>query len=87
MGAVRRESFNSGDVLVRGLADGDAAGAHRTPADQHRAGATLLDAAAVFCPGQANRVPDRPEQRGLRLKVQGVGCSVDLQCGHGELLG
>jgi hypothetical protein len=77
MAAVRRQPFNGGNVLARDFTHGDAAGTHRALADQHRAGTALLNAAAVLGSGQADRVSQRPEQRCLRLQVQGVLLSID----------
>ena len=67
MAAVPEKTFDGGDVLTSDLAHGDAAEAYWTLAHQHRAGAALLDAATELGPGQADRVPDRPEQRRFRF--------------------
>src|SRR5438132_9589486 len=46
------------------------------------AGAALRDAAAVLGPGQAERVPQHPEQGGVGLDLKIVGLPVDGQRRH-----
>src|SRR5690242_6115213 len=50
--------------------------------DQHRAGAALGNAAAIFCPGEPDRVAQHPKQRGVVLDVEIVGLSVNRQRDH-----
>ena len=52
MAAVRRKPFDGCYVLTCHFAHGDAAGAYRALTNQHRTGATLLDAATVLGPGR-----------------------------------
>src|SRR5258705_7964213 len=61
--AVLGEPFAGGDLLALGGADGQRAGADRLAVEMDRAGAALRDAAAVFGAGQADILPDRPQQR------------------------
>ena len=56
MTAVRRKSFDGGDVLTYHFTHGDAAGANGTLAYQHCTCTALLDAAAVFGPRQSDCV-------------------------------
>ena len=57
----------------------------------HGAGAALRNAAAVFRAGEADLLPDRPQQRRGRIDVNVVGLAIDgqLHCGNlpWELLG
>jgi len=63
--------------LARGLADRNAAGAHRHAVDVNGAGAALCDAATIFGAGQAGILANRPQQRRIRLDVEGECFSVD----------
>src|ERR1700760_3062479 len=68
-GAAGRQSLDRGDLLADGIADNDAAGARRHAVDMDGASAALCDAAAVFGAGEADILPDRPEQRRIGLDV------------------
>src|SRR5437868_8369645 len=48
-----------------------------------RARAAQRDAAAVFCPGEPQLVPQIPEQRHRRITVEGLLLAVDAQLDHG----
>ena len=57
----------------------DAAGADRPAVDVQRAGAALPDAAAELGAGQPDVIADHPEQRRLRVGIDGMHGSVDGQ--------
>src|SRR5579862_7685340 len=67
--AASRKALDRGDLLAGSLTNGDAAGAHRDPVDVNGAGAALCNAATVFGAGETDVLPDRPEQRRIRLDV------------------
>ena len=63
---------------------GNEHGARGDAVDMDRAGAALRDAAAVFGAGQADVLPDRPEQRRLGLDVDVVIFAVDIEAYHSQ---
>src|SRR6185295_7609741 len=67
--AIAGEPLDRGDLLADGLADRDAAGAHRYPIDMDGAGAALCNAASVFGAGQPDVLADCPKQRRVVLDV------------------
>src|SRR6266545_3123066 len=69
MRAVAREALDRGDGLVADARRRDAAGAQRQAIDEHRAGAALRDAAAIFGAGELERIAQHPEERRIRLYV------------------
>ena len=50
--------------------------------DVHGAGAALRDAAAVFRAGEADLLPQHPQQRGVGLHVHLDGFAVDDEARH-----
>src|SRR3954451_5959717 len=58
----RAEAFDGGDLAAREARGRNRAGAHRLAIDQHRAGAALAEAAAVFGALQAEIVADGVQQ-------------------------
>src|SRR5215471_753092 len=52
------QTFDGGDLLAGGFADGHAAGAHRHAVDMDGAGAALCNAASIFGSGQSNILAD-----------------------------
>ena len=58
--------------LPTAVARGDAAGADRPAIDVHRARAALPDAAAELGAGQPDVIADHPQQRRLRVRVDGM---------------
>ena len=57
----------------------DAAGADGPPVDVQRAGAALPDAAAELRARQPDVIANHPQQRGLRVGIDGMPRSVDDQ--------
>src|ERR1043166_8667293 len=80
--AVLGEALDGGDLLADRLAHRKRAGARRDAVDMHGAGATLRDAAAVFGAGETDVLANRPEQRRVRLDVDVVILSVDIETNH-----
>src|SRR5205085_1893556 len=80
--AVQGEALDGRDRLAGDRAHRDRAGAHRHAVDMDRAGAALRDAAAVFCPGEADRVTQCPKQWGVGLHIDIVGLAIDRQGWH-----
>ena len=76
-----------GDDHVGGLdvAHGNRTGALHLAVDVDRAGAALGDTAAVFGAGQADLLPDDPQQRRVGLDRNIAHGSVDIQLCHGFL--
>src|SRR6266403_1318290 len=75
--AIRRQTFNGGDLLADGFADQHATGPHRNAVDMDRAGPALCYAATVFGAGQADIFPDRPKQRRIRLDIHVESFAID----------
>src|SRR5579871_1293187 len=57
---------------------GQEAGAHRLSVDMDRAGAALRDPAAELGSGEADHVPQSPEQRSIGRDLDRFGLSIDL---------
>jgi hypothetical protein len=79
----RAEPFQRGHPVCLDRAERRHAGASSRHIDQHRAGAALRHAAAVFGAVELAIVAEHVEQRRVRLAVDGVGRAVDLQ-GDGD---
>src|SRR5262249_8424115 len=82
MPAVRRQTFDGGDLGAVEAADGHGAGSHRLPVDMYRAGAALGDAAAVFGSGEPDLLTQHPQQRSLVLDIEPMRGPVDLDGDH-----
>src|ERR1043165_259072 len=80
--AALGEAFDGRDLLSRGRAHREGAGAHRRAVDMHGARAALRDAAAVFRSGKADLLANRPEQRRVRVDVDLLGLAIDGQRDH-----
>jgi len=77
MTAVRRESFDGGEIAPgRGRAR-DLARSHRLAVRQHRAGTANTHTAAKLCPGQSQRVSQDPEQRRVVVYLNDMLRAVD----------
>src|SRR5271167_539662 len=85
-GAVACESFDRGDLLADSLADRDPAGPRRDTVDMDGAGAALCNAATVFRAGEADILPDSPEQRRIRLDIDVERFSVNCEVCHRDPL-
>ena len=59
--AVRRQTFDGGDLLAGRLGHQHAAGPRRHAIHMNRAGAALCNAATIFGSGQADILPQRPQ--------------------------
>jgi hypothetical protein len=79
VGVVGGKSFDGGDGLVGDRGGGDGAGADGVAVKEDGAGAALGDAAAEFRAGEADDVPDDPEERHFFIGVDGGGFPVYLQ--------
>src|ERR1700722_2450162 len=64
------EAFDGQDPLVGGVAARRDAGSRRLAVDDYGAGAAQSRATAEFCPDHPQFVPQRPQQRHLRLDVE-----------------
>ena len=62
--------------------DRERAGARGDAVDVDGAGAALRDAAAVLGAGQADVLPDRPEQRRVGIDVDVVIFAIDIEANH-----
>src|SRR5215831_15253117 len=71
------EAFNGGDLRAADGGDGHRARADREAVDVNGARAALRDAAAVFRSGEADLLPNHPEQRRRRVDVDLVGFAID----------
>src|SRR6266436_2698988 len=67
--AVGGEPLDRRDILGADRTDRHRAGPRRDPVDVDRAGAALGDAAAIFGPGQAQRVAQNPQQRSVGIDI------------------
>src|SRR5262245_6433883 len=79
MGAIRRDSFDSGNFLADGRSRADAAGTDRLTIDVHRACAALPDAAAELRSCQADMITDHPQQWRLRVGIDGMSHAIHIQ--------
>src|SRR3954471_4314363 len=80
--AIGGEAFNRGDLFAGGLADQDAARAHRDAVDMDRAGSALCNAATVFRAGQPDVLANRPKQWCVVVVVD-IDCfAVDSEVSH-----
>jgi hypothetical protein len=79
---VRREAFAGRDLGAVERADRHRARAHRSAVEMHGARAALGDAAAEFGAGQADDVAQHPQEWRIRLDVDLVRSSVDLDGDH-----
>ena len=59
------------------------AGQHRLAVDDHRAGAALAEPAAEFGGVELEIVAQHIEQRRIRIRIDLVIATIDLQCHHG----
>src|SRR5690606_16015776 len=80
--SVLREPFDRGDLLAHSLADGESARAHRHAVDVNGTGAALGDAAAILRSGEADILPDRPEQGRFGFDIDVIGFSVHVETDH-----
>src|SRR5262249_50821884 len=80
--AVDGEPLDRGDLLADRRAHRRRAGAHGDAVEVDRAGAALRDAAAVFRAGEADVLPQRPEEGRIGLDVDVVGLTVDGESWH-----
>src|SRR4051794_19625649 len=67
--AVAGQPLDRRDLLGAERAYRHRAGARRGAVDMHGAGAALRDAAAVFGPGQPDRIAQHPQQRRARIDI------------------
>src|SRR5271169_4002261 len=81
-GAVTGQPFDGGDLLADGLADQYAAGAHRDAVNMDGARAALCNAATVFGACQTDILPNRPEQRRIRLDIDVERFSIYCEVCH-----
>src|SRR5512132_3815776 len=65
----RCQSFDSDNVRVSSLENGYEATIHQRAVYQHRTRATLAFATSLFCPGQAEPVPQCVQQSFHRIDV------------------
>ena len=82
--AVLGEALDGDDLLADRGARRERARARRHAVDVHGAGAALRDAAAVLGAGQADVLPDRPEQRRVGIDVDVVIFAIDIEANHSE---
>jgi hypothetical protein len=54
----------------------------RNAVDMDGAGAALGDAATVFGAGQADGIPQHPQQRGVGINIDLMGLSIDAESSH-----
>jgi hypothetical protein len=80
--AVRRQSFDGGDLLADGFAGQHAAGSRGNAIDVKGTGAALGDAAAIFGAGQADVLPNRLQQRRVHVRVDFECLSVNREARH-----
>src|SRR5207247_3126302 len=78
----RRQPFDGGDLFAGGLGDQHAAGADRDAVDVNGAGAALCNAATIVGAGQANILPNYPQQRRIRFDVDIKSFAVDGEACH-----
>ena len=77
MTAVGRESLDGHHRLADGRGRRDTAGPDGAAIDVQRACAALSDAAAELRAGQPDLIADHPQQRRLRVRVDGMPRAVD----------
>ena len=81
--AVRRQPLDRDDRLSgRHCGNRQAACAHRTSVDVHRAGAAYTDAATVFAAGKPELLADHPEQRCRGVDIDRDRTAVDVELLH-----
>src|SRR3989441_4757672 len=80
--AVGGQPLDGGDLLAYRRADGHHAGVDRLAVDVHRAGAALRDAAPVLGAGEADLLPDSPQQGRAGVDVDLAGSTIDRQACH-----
>src|SRR5260370_12568335 len=82
MVALRIEPLDRRHRPPGSIVYGGDAGAGRLAVDLNRAGAAQRHAAAVFCAGEPQFVPQIPEQRHRRIAVERLLLAVDAQLDH-----
>src|SRR5262249_59973716 len=80
--AVAGEPLDRGDLLADRRAHRRRAGAHCDAVEVDRAGAALRDAAAVFRAGEADVLPQRPEEGRIGLHLYIAGLAIDREGWH-----
>src|SRR5262252_6501739 len=85
MRAAGAQAFDRHDRLVLKRADRRLARTRRPAVDVHRARAAQPGAAPEAGAGQTEIVTEMPEQRHLRIAVEGARRSVDLERDHASL--
>ena len=79
MAGIRGEAFDGDDFFAGGVGHRRHTGAHGLPVEMNGTGAALGDAAAVFGAGESERIPQNPEERGIRTDVDGIIFTVNFQ--------
>ena len=79
MRAVRRESFDSGDVCVGDGGYGRDAGALGLSADMHRTRAALADAATVLSAVEIEYVPQHPKKGSIGRRIDAGRAPINSQ--------
>src|SRR5436190_15604561 len=77
-----REALDRRDLLARGRAHREGAGAYCRAVDMNRTGTALRDAAAVLRAGEADLLANHPQKRGIRIDVDLLCLAVDVEANH-----
>ena len=79
MAGVGGEAFDGGDLFAGGPGYRRHTGAHRLPGEMDGTGAALGKTAAELGAGKSERIPQNPEERGIRTDVDGIIFTVNFQ--------
>src|SRR5262249_14229530 len=82
--AVLGKPLDGGDMFAFNRAHRHRARSHGRSVDVNGAGTALGNTAAVFRAGEANLLPQHPEQRSARVDINVVGLSVDAEMSHSQ---